>query len=111
MTKNIYFASDFHLGSPNHAESRIREDRIHRLVDLVVPHLRLNKLLALLKAGFAPLQDGVIAGARLSGIWFWKRRQVEIRQAGHLLCEMCMMLGGRSLAFTLLYLTRPEPVL
>ena len=30
MTKNIYFASDFHLGSPNHAESRIREDRIVR---------------------------------------------------------------------------------
>lgn len=30
MTKNIYFASDFHLGSPDHAESRIREDRIVR---------------------------------------------------------------------------------
>lgn len=30
MTKNIYFASDFHLGSPNQAESRIREDRIVR---------------------------------------------------------------------------------
>ena len=30
MTKNIYFASDFHLGSPNHDESRIREDRIVR---------------------------------------------------------------------------------
>lgn len=30
MTKNIYFASDFHLGSPNLAESRIREDRIVR---------------------------------------------------------------------------------
>lgn len=30
MTKNIYFASDFHLGSPNHTESRIREDRIVR---------------------------------------------------------------------------------
>ncbi|WP_442589462.1 UDP-2,3-diacylglucosamine diphosphatase [Pedobacter sp. AW31-3R] len=30
MTKKIYFASDFHLGSPNHTESRIREDRIVR---------------------------------------------------------------------------------
>lgn len=30
MTKNIYFASDFHLGSPDHTESRIREDRIVR---------------------------------------------------------------------------------
>jgi len=30
MTKNIYFASDFHLGSPSHKESRIREDRIVR---------------------------------------------------------------------------------
>lgn len=30
MAKNIYFASDFHLGSPNHEESRIREDRIVR---------------------------------------------------------------------------------
>lgn len=30
MTKNIYFASDFHLGSPNHERSRIREDRIVR---------------------------------------------------------------------------------
>lgn len=30
MTKNIYFASDFHLGSPDHSESRIREDRIVR---------------------------------------------------------------------------------
>lgn len=28
MTKKIYFASDFHLGSPNHAQSRAREDRI-----------------------------------------------------------------------------------
>ena len=28
MTKNIYFASDFHLGSPDHQESRAREDRI-----------------------------------------------------------------------------------
>lgn len=30
MTKNIYFASDFHLGSPSFAESRAREDRIVR---------------------------------------------------------------------------------
>lgn len=28
MTKQIYFASDFHLGSPNHKESRDRENRI-----------------------------------------------------------------------------------
>lgn len=30
MTKNIYFASDFHLGSPNFEESRMRENRIVR---------------------------------------------------------------------------------
>lgn len=30
MNKNIYFASDFHLGSPNFSESRKREDRIVR---------------------------------------------------------------------------------
>ncbi|MFA4867609.1 MAG: UDP-2,3-diacylglucosamine diphosphatase [Pedobacter sp.] len=30
MKKNIYFASDFHLGSPNYAESREREDRVVR---------------------------------------------------------------------------------
>lgn len=30
MKKNIYFASDFHLGSPDHAESRKREDRVLR---------------------------------------------------------------------------------
>ncbi|TKC05127.1 UDP-2,3-diacylglucosamine diphosphatase [Pedobacter frigoris] len=30
MTKNIYFASDFHLGSPDFEESRKREDRIVR---------------------------------------------------------------------------------
>ena len=30
MKKNIYFASDFHLGSPDHAASREREDRILR---------------------------------------------------------------------------------
>jgi len=28
MTKNIYFASDFHLGSPDHQQSRARENRI-----------------------------------------------------------------------------------
>lgn len=37
MTKNIYFASDFHLGSPNHTESRIREDRIVRWLNLIEP--------------------------------------------------------------------------
>jgi len=35
MTKNIYFASDFHLGSPNHTESRIREDRIVRWLTFI----------------------------------------------------------------------------
>jgi UDP-2,3-diacylglucosamine hydrolase len=30
MKKNIYFASDFHLGSPDYAESRAREDRVVR---------------------------------------------------------------------------------
>lgn len=37
MTKKIYFASDFHLGSPNHAESRIREDRIVRWLTAIEP--------------------------------------------------------------------------
>lgn len=37
MTKNIYFASDFHLGSPNQAESRIREDRIVRWLNSIEP--------------------------------------------------------------------------
>ncbi|HEY9561290.1 MAG TPA: UDP-2,3-diacylglucosamine diphosphatase [Anseongella sp.] len=31
----IYFASDFHLGTPTHAKSREREDRIVRWLDLV----------------------------------------------------------------------------
>ncbi len=35
MTKNIYFASDFHLGSPNHQESRKREDRIIRWLNAI----------------------------------------------------------------------------
>jgi UDP-2,3-diacylglucosamine hydrolase len=37
MTKKIYFASDFHLGSPNHKESRIREDRIVRWLNAIEP--------------------------------------------------------------------------
>jgi UDP-2,3-diacylglucosamine hydrolase len=37
MTKNIYFASDFHLGSPNYKESRIRENRIVRWLDAIEP--------------------------------------------------------------------------
>lgn len=37
MTKNIYFASDFHLGSPNHKESRTREDRIVRWLSMIEP--------------------------------------------------------------------------
>lgn len=35
MTKNIYFASDFHLGAPDHAESRKREDRIVRWLNTI----------------------------------------------------------------------------
>lgn len=35
MTKNIYFASDFHLGSPNFPESRKREDRIVRWLNAI----------------------------------------------------------------------------
>ncbi len=37
MTKNIYFASDFHLGSPNHQESRKREDRIVKWLNFITP--------------------------------------------------------------------------
>jgi UDP-2,3-diacylglucosamine hydrolase len=37
MTKKIYFASDFHLGSPNHKESRQREDRIVRWLNEIEP--------------------------------------------------------------------------
>lgn len=33
--KKIYFASDFHLGVPNHAASREREDRIVRWLDSI----------------------------------------------------------------------------
>ena len=33
--KKIYFASDFHLGAPNYAESRKREDQIIRWLDLI----------------------------------------------------------------------------
>jgi UDP-2,3-diacylglucosamine hydrolase len=34
-TKSIYFASDFHLGVPNHAVSREREDRIVQWLDTI----------------------------------------------------------------------------
>jgi UDP-2,3-diacylglucosamine hydrolase len=37
MKKEIYFASDFHLGSPNHRESRLREDRIVRWLNAIEP--------------------------------------------------------------------------
>jgi UDP-2,3-diacylglucosamine hydrolase len=37
MTKNIYFASDFHLGSPNYMESRAREKRIVDWLSLISP--------------------------------------------------------------------------
>lgn len=35
MDKKIYFASDFHLGSPDFIESRLREDRIIRWLDAI----------------------------------------------------------------------------
>jgi len=38
MTKNIYFASDFHLGSPDFAESRKRENRVLRWLDEIAPN-------------------------------------------------------------------------
>ncbi|MCX2573548.1 UDP-2,3-diacylglucosamine diphosphatase [Pedobacter sandarakinus] len=38
MAKNIYFASDFHLGTPNYAESRNREDRIVKWLDFIAPN-------------------------------------------------------------------------
>ncbi|WP_448105136.1 UDP-2,3-diacylglucosamine diphosphatase [Pedobacter panaciterrae] len=37
MNKNIYFASDFHLGSPYFFESRKREDRILRWLNAIEP--------------------------------------------------------------------------
>jgi UDP-2,3-diacylglucosamine hydrolase len=37
MKKNIYFASDFHLGSPNHLESRDRENRIVNWLKEITP--------------------------------------------------------------------------
>ena len=37
MKKDIYFASDFHLGAPDHAESRKREDRIVRWLSFIEP--------------------------------------------------------------------------
>lgn len=37
MTKNIYFASDFHLGSPDYESSRLREDRIVRWLNFIEP--------------------------------------------------------------------------
>ncbi|RLJ73386.1 UDP-2,3-diacylglucosamine diphosphatase [Pedobacter alluvionis] len=38
MAKNIYFASDFHLGTPNYAESRAREARIVSWLDFIEPN-------------------------------------------------------------------------
>lgn len=37
MTKNLYFASDFHLGSPTQEASRQREDLIIRWLDSIEP--------------------------------------------------------------------------
>jgi UDP-2,3-diacylglucosamine hydrolase len=37
MTKNIYFASDFHLGAPNYAASREREKRIVAWLNFIAP--------------------------------------------------------------------------
>ncbi len=38
MKKNIYFASDFHLGAPSYAESRIRENRIVDWLNFIEPN-------------------------------------------------------------------------
>ena len=38
MKKNIYFASDFHLGAPNYNESRSREDRIVAWLNYIEPN-------------------------------------------------------------------------
>ncbi|MDQ7947470.1 MAG: UDP-2,3-diacylglucosamine diphosphatase [Pedobacter sp.] len=37
MTKNIYFASDFHLGAPNYEESRNREKLVVEWLDSIMP--------------------------------------------------------------------------
>lgn len=38
MAKNIYFASDFHLGAPTYADSRKREERIVSWLDFIEPN-------------------------------------------------------------------------
>ncbi len=38
MSKNIYFASDFHLGAPNYSESRKREACIVRWLNFIEPN-------------------------------------------------------------------------
>ncbi|MGA9651761.1 UDP-2,3-diacylglucosamine diphosphatase [Pedobacter sp.] len=38
MSKNIYFASDFHLGAPNYADSRVREERIVNWLNFIEPN-------------------------------------------------------------------------
>ncbi|WP_131539764.1 UDP-2,3-diacylglucosamine diphosphatase [Pedobacter nototheniae] len=38
MGKNIYFASDFHLGTPNYAESRFREAHIVNWLNFIEPN-------------------------------------------------------------------------
>lgn len=38
MAKNIYFASDFHLGAPTYEESREREERIVRWLNFIEPN-------------------------------------------------------------------------
>ncbi|MCX2473070.1 UDP-2,3-diacylglucosamine diphosphatase [Pedobacter sp. MC2016-05] len=37
MSKNIYFASDFHLGTPSYSESRARENRIVNWLNFIEP--------------------------------------------------------------------------
>lgn len=37
MSKNIYFASDFHLGAPTYAQSRAREERIVNWLNFIEP--------------------------------------------------------------------------
>lgn len=84
MDKNIYFASDFHLGSPNIEESRLREDRIVRWLNFIEPTCKELFLMGdvfdfwfeyklVVPKGFVRLQ-GKLAAMSDAGIkiWFFK---------------------------------------
>jgi len=84
MDKNIYFASDFHLGTPNFEESRKREDRIVRWLNEIAPTCSELFLMGdifdfwfeyrmVVPKGFVRLQ-GKLAELSDSGIkiWFFK---------------------------------------